>query len=99
MVDEILDHAGRLDGAQTLLVEHNGHLGRQGAKGCQSATPPALDTGALPIQSTTIRAHPWPSGMRIPQAESQARVSEVGFEKNTWRSIHSCCGGLEILHH
>ena len=31
MVDEVLDHTGRLDGIQALLVEHNSHLMRVGS--------------------------------------------------------------------
>lgn len=32
MVDEVLDHTGGLDGVQSLLVEHDGHLGKQRPK-------------------------------------------------------------------
>ena len=91
MVDEILDHAGRLDGAQALLVEHDGHLERQGAKGLVRVLPPPQP------YHCPKHCHQGPSLARWHEA-SPGRVSSqsewVGLEQNTWVSIHSCCGGF-----
>ena len=95
MVDEILDHAGRLDGAQALLVEHDGHLGKQAAKGLVRVLPPPQ-----PYHCPEHR-HQGPSLAWWHEASPgrvSARVSGWASSRTAGYPPTPAVRGLEILH-
>lgn len=98
MVDEILDHAGRLDGVQALLVEHDGHLGRQGTSPTSAHLACSLRQSGGASPATAARARPRPCGTRTPPDESQQPRVAWGSSRTPGVASHLRCGGA-ILHH
>lgn len=81
MVDEILDHAGRLDGAQALPVEHDGHLGREGSV---STAPRSLTHSGASPATATGRLCPAAGGLGMGQGTMEILHHQAGRVGLSW---------------